>query len=108
MLAARLHIPSREVRMEKVPVPEPGPGQVRVEVRAAGVCLSDVHLADGTLPPKLLKGDVVTLGHEVAGVVDVLGAGVTDRAAVTAAAATRPGEAAAVWGVVRLPRARST
>ncbi|MEV5896248.1 hypothetical protein [Nonomuraea fuscirosea] len=37
MLAARLHIPSREVRVEEVPVPEPGPGQVRVEVRAAGV-----------------------------------------------------------------------
>ncbi|WP_062436180.1 zinc-binding dehydrogenase [Herbidospora daliensis] len=81
MLAARLHIPSRELRMEKVPVPEPGPGQVRVEVRAAGVCLSDVHLADGTLTPLLLKGEVVTLGHEVAGVVDALGAGVTDWAA---------------------------
>ncbi len=77
MLAARLHIPSREVRVEEVPVPEPGSGQVRVEVRAAGVCLSDVHLTDGTLTPRLLKGDVVTLGHEVSGVIDALGAGVT-------------------------------
>ncbi|MET8145386.1 zinc-binding dehydrogenase [Sphaerisporangium sp. NPDC005288] len=77
MLAARLHIPSREVRVEKVPVPEPGFGQVRVRVRAAGVCLSDVHLADGTLTPKLLVGDVVTLGHEVSGVIDALGEGVT-------------------------------
>ncbi|MEV5504538.1 zinc-binding dehydrogenase [Nonomuraea fuscirosea] len=81
MLAARLHIPSREVRVAEVPVPEPGPGQVRVEVRAAGVCLSDVHLADGTLTPSLLKGETVTLGHEVAGVVDALGPGVADWAA---------------------------
>ncbi|MGW0804662.1 zinc-binding dehydrogenase [Nonomuraea sp. NPDC002799] len=76
MLAARLHIPTRQVRMRHVPVPEPGPGQVRIEVRAAGVCLSDVHLADGGLTPLWLKGDEVTLGHEVAGVIDALGAGV--------------------------------
>lgn len=76
MLAARLHIPTRELRMERVPVPEPGPGQVRVQVRAAGVCLSDVHLVDGTLSPLWLSGDSVTLGHEVAGVVDALGPGV--------------------------------
>ncbi|MEU8359874.1 zinc-binding dehydrogenase [Nonomuraea sp. NPDC048882] len=77
MLAARLHIPSRKVRMEEVPVPEPGFGQARVKVRAAGVCLSDVHLTDGTLTPKLLSSDAVTLGHEVSGVIDALGAGVT-------------------------------
>ncbi|WP_344216633.1 zinc-binding dehydrogenase [Nonomuraea bangladeshensis] len=76
MLAARLHVPTNELRMERVPVPEPGPGQVRVAVRAAGVCLSDVHLLDGTLRPAWLPGDTVTLGHEVAGVIDALGAGV--------------------------------
>ncbi|MCF6467071.1 zinc-binding dehydrogenase [Nonomuraea sp. MG754425] len=76
MLAARLHVPTRELRMERVPVPEPGPGQVRIAVRAAGVCLSDVHLLEGSLTPARLNGDTVTLGHEVAGVVDALGAGV--------------------------------
>ncbi|MEV0616724.1 zinc-binding dehydrogenase [Nonomuraea sp. NPDC050404] len=76
MLAARLHIPTRELRMERLPVPEPGPGQVRIAVRAAGVCLSDAHLYDGTLTPLWLSDDSVTLGHEVAGVVDALGAGV--------------------------------
>lgn len=76
MLAGRLHVEARELRMEEVPVPEPGPGQVLVKVGAAGVCLSDVHLIDGTLRPPFLDGDVVTLGHEVAGTVVALGAGV--------------------------------
>ncbi|MGN9767684.1 alcohol dehydrogenase catalytic domain-containing protein [Micromonospora sp. SD12] len=73
MLAGRLHLAERALRMEPVPVPEPRDGQVRIRVEAAGVCLSDVHLIDGTLTPLYLPGDVVTLGHEVAGVVDAFG-----------------------------------
>ena len=38
-------------RVEK-DVPEPGPGQVRVDVRACGVCRTDLHLAEGDLPPR--------------------------------------------------------
>lgn len=76
MLAGRLHLGDRSLRMAEVPVPDPGHGQVRVRVAAAGVCLSDVHLVDGTLTPVFLDGDVVTLGHEVAGVVEALGPGV--------------------------------
>ncbi|MEU7208013.1 zinc-binding dehydrogenase [Streptomyces sp. NPDC044989] len=77
MLAARLHVPSRTLRLEEVPRPQPGPGEVLVRVEAAGVCLSDVHLIDGTLTPLLLRGDTVTLGHEVSGTVAETGAGVT-------------------------------
>ncbi|MBY8868867.1 MULTISPECIES: zinc-binding dehydrogenase [Streptomyces] len=77
MLAARLHVPSRTLRLEEVPRPQPGPGEVLVKVAAAGVCLSDVHLIDGTLTPLLLEGDTVTLGHEVAGTIAEVGAGVT-------------------------------
>ncbi|GAA4576229.1 zinc-binding dehydrogenase [Micromonospora coerulea] len=76
MLAGRLHVGERALRMESVPVPEPGRGQLRIRVMAAGVCLSDVHLVDGTLTPVHLAGNVVTLGHEVAGTVDALGDGV--------------------------------
>lgn len=76
MLAGRLNVKARELTMKRVPVPEPGHGQVRIKVEAAGVCLSDVHLIDGTLTPLFLRGDEVTLGHEVAGTVDVLGEGV--------------------------------
>ncbi|MFF2198791.1 alcohol dehydrogenase catalytic domain-containing protein, partial [Streptomyces sp. NPDC058157] len=79
MRAARLHVPSRTLTVEEVPVPSPGPGQVLVKVEAAGVCLSDVHLIDGTLTPLHLPGDTVTLGHEVAGTIAELGPGVTGR-----------------------------
>lgn len=75
--AGRPNVRTRRFGLEDVPIPEPGPGQVRIRVEAAGVCLSDVHLLDGALTPAFLPGDVVTLGHEVAGVVDALGPGVS-------------------------------
>ncbi|OLF05559.1 zinc-binding dehydrogenase [Actinophytocola xinjiangensis] len=76
MLAGRLEIATRKFAVREVPVPEPGPGQVRIRVRAAGVCLSDVHLIDGSLSPLFLDAPEVTLGHEVAGEIDLLGPGV--------------------------------
>lgn len=76
MLAGRLNVATRKFEVTRVPVPEPTYGQVRIKVEAAGVCLSDVHLIDGTLTPLHLPGDEVTLGHEVAGTVEVLGEGV--------------------------------
>ncbi len=77
MLAGRLNVRTKVFEVKEVPRPTPGPGQVLIEVRAAGICLSDVHLIDGTLNPLFLQGDEVTLGHEVAGVVAELGTGVT-------------------------------
>ena len=73
MLAGRLEIASRTFAVREVPDPEPGPGQVRIRVRAAGVCLSDVHLIDGSLTPRFLGAAEVTLGHEVAGEIDSIG-----------------------------------
>jgi len=61
------------VRVDK-PVPKPGPGQVRVHVRACGVCRTDLHLTEGDLIPRRPR---VTPGHEVVGVVDRLGPGST-------------------------------
>jgi alcohol dehydrogenase, propanol-preferring len=58
-----------------VPVPEPGPGQVLVKVGGAGACHSDLHLMEW--PPGTMAFDVpFTLGHENAGWVEKLGAGV--------------------------------
>ncbi|WP_129843709.1 zinc-binding dehydrogenase [Streptomyces sp. RFCAC02] len=77
MRAARLHYPDRVLRVEDVPKPVPGAGEVLVRVAAAGVCLSDVHLIDGTLTGgRYRTGDSVVLGHEVAGTVAALGPGV--------------------------------
>jgi propanol-preferring alcohol dehydrogenase len=56
------------------PVPEPDPGQVRVRVRACGVCRTDLHLAEGDLAPR--RAGVVP-GHEVVGTVDRIGPGCT-------------------------------
>jgi D-arabinose 1-dehydrogenase-like Zn-dependent alcohol dehydrogenase len=75
MLAARLNPKTLTLSVDDIPTPEPGPGQVLIRVRAAGVCLSDVHLIEGSLRSPY-RQDVVTLGHEVAGTVDALGPGV--------------------------------
>jgi propanol-preferring alcohol dehydrogenase len=53
--------------------PRPGRGEVLLEVRAAGLCHSDVGRMDGTLTPFLPKTPPIILGHEVAGVVAATG-----------------------------------
>ena len=55
------------------PVPEPGPGEARVRIEACGVCGSDLFLQKGGFGADKLP---VVPGHEAAGVVDALGAGV--------------------------------
>lgn len=71
MLAGRLHYANRRFEMTEIPIPVPADDEVRIAVRAAGVCLSDLHLIDGSLG----IGDdrTVTLGHEVSGVVEEIG-----------------------------------
>jgi propanol-preferring alcohol dehydrogenase len=54
------------------PVPKPARGEVLVRVRACGVCRTDLHLAEGDLPP---RGSGVVPGHEVVGEVVQLGDG---------------------------------
>lgn len=62
------------LEMVERPVPDPGPGEVRVRVRTCGVCRTDLHLAEGDLPP---RRPAVVPGHEVVGTVDALGDGST-------------------------------
>jgi hypothetical protein len=64
MRAARFDRASRNLAVKDVPGPEPAPGEVLVRVKACGICLSDVHLIDGSLPAPLPE---VTLGHEARG-----------------------------------------
>lgn len=56
------------------PIPEPGPGEVRIRVEACGVCHTDA-LTVNNVPPGLTYPRVP--GHEVAGRIDALGAGVS-------------------------------
>ncbi|MGC1210266.1 MAG: alcohol dehydrogenase catalytic domain-containing protein, partial [Micromonospora sp.] len=57
--------------VEEVRLPAPGPGELRVRIRAAGICHSDLSMVDGTLAPAY----PLVLGHEATGVVTEAGAG---------------------------------
>ena len=60
----------RGLRMSLVPIPGPARGQVRVKVKACGICRTDLHVLDGDLAhPKL----PLILGHQIVGVVDAVG-----------------------------------
>ena len=73
MRAVVLREPGRPVSTETVMLAPPRRGEVLVRVVAAGVCHSDVHLADGQLGPGRWP---MVLGHEGAGVVEAVGEGV--------------------------------
>lgn len=64
-----------ELLVEKLPISEPAAGEVRVKIGYAGICGSDLHIYHGSHPfvkyPRII-------GHEFAGVIDAVGAGVSD------------------------------
>lgn len=58
------------LEMTTLPLPEPGDEEIRLRVRACGVCHTDLHTVEGDLPlPKL----PVVPGHQVVGTVDAVG-----------------------------------
>lgn len=75
MKAYQLTAWQTQPELREVEVPEPGPGQVLIKVGGAGACHSDLHLMEW--PPGTMAFDAgFTLGHENAGWVEKLGAGV--------------------------------
>ncbi|MFE0021369.1 S-(hydroxymethyl)mycothiol dehydrogenase [Amycolatopsis sp. NPDC059021] len=62
------------VTLETVLVPDPGPGEAVVSVQACGVCHTDLHYREGGINDEF----PFLLGHEAAGRVEQVGAGVTD------------------------------
>jgi D-arabinose 1-dehydrogenase-like Zn-dependent alcohol dehydrogenase len=75
MKAVQVPKPGGDFEIVEREIPQPGPGQVRIRVQACGVCHSDVVTKDGLFPginyPRVP-------GHEIAGVIDEVGAGVTN------------------------------
>ena len=65
------------LRLADLPDPAPGPDEIVLEVRAAGLCHSDVSFVDGTIT-ELLGSVPIVLGHETAGVVTAVGDRVRD------------------------------
>jgi alcohol dehydrogenase, propanol-preferring len=62
-----LDAPGRPLRAAELPEPEPGPGQVLLDVKACGVCRTDLHIVDAELPdPKL----PLVLGHQIVGIAE--------------------------------------
>ena len=74
MKVAQIPSPGADFQIVEREIPKPGVGQVRIKVQACGICHSDVLTKEGALPgiqyPRVP-------GHEVAGVIDELGAEVT-------------------------------
>ena len=70
MKAVRYLGPRQPFQLQDVPDPEPGPGDVRVRIRAAGMCHTELHFESGLLD---LGVAPLTMGHEIAGVVDQVG-----------------------------------
>src|SRR5213594_3376035 len=74
MMAVQISRPGAPFDVVKREIPAPGPNQVRLRVQACGVCHSDLFVKEGHWPG--LQYPRIT-GHEVAGVIDEVGAGVT-------------------------------
>ncbi|MGB7438273.1 MAG: alcohol dehydrogenase [Candidatus Acidiferrum sp.] len=74
-LAAQVSRAKGEFELVEREIPQPGAGEVRIKVQACGICFSDHLVKDGTWPG--LQFPRVP-GHEVAGIVDEVGAGVTE------------------------------
>jgi len=69
-----LHAAGRPLVLEHRELPQPGAGEVRLSVQACAVCRTDLHICDGELPLPCLP---LVPGHEIVGIVDALGEGVT-------------------------------
>ncbi|HEX7838650.1 MAG TPA: alcohol dehydrogenase [Kofleriaceae bacterium] len=73
MKAVQVSRPGGDFEVVEREIPQPGPGQVRIRVQACGVCHSDAVTKEGQFPgisyPRVP-------GHEIAGVIDEIGAGV--------------------------------
>jgi len=74
MFAMSLERPGQPLRPEHRPDPTPGPGELRLRVCACAVCRTDLHVVDGDLPP---RRHPIIPGHEIVGVVEVIGPGVS-------------------------------
>lgn len=72
MLTVNAPIEESPLHLEKTEVPAPGKKEIRVKVKACGICRTDLHVVEGDLP--IQKSPIIP-GHQIVGVVDALGEG---------------------------------
>lgn len=77
--AAVIHA-AKDLRIDSLPVPAPGAGEVQVRIGAGGICGSDLHYFNHGGFGVIRLREPMVLGHEVAGTVCALGAGVASLA----------------------------
>ena len=75
MIAARLHRIGAKLSIDRVSVPTVAAGEVLVDVRASGICHSDINYRNGIAPVGKLP---ITLGHEISGIIARTGAKVKE------------------------------
>ena len=75
MKSIRMVEASKPLELQEVPIPDIGEQDILVRVRAAGICHSDAHYRAGRSAMGMIP---ITLGHEVAGIVERVGAQVAD------------------------------
>ena len=75
MKAIRFVGVNQPLQMQEIPIPEIGRSGILVKVKATGICHSDAHYRAGISPVKPIP---LTLGHEVAGIVEKIGSQVTN------------------------------
>jgi len=63
-------IENMPLRLEEIATPHPSDNEIRIKVYACGICRTDIHIAEGDLP---LKKTPLILGHEIVGIVDMVG-----------------------------------
>ncbi len=75
MIAARFYAPNQPLKLEHVPIPEVGPEDILVEVKACGICGTDVHIIKG----KRVAGKTpIILGHESSGIIACVGEAISN------------------------------
>lgn len=70
---------THDIRLEDRPLPEPGPREVLVQIRAVGVCGSDIHYYEHGQIGEFVVREPLVLGHETSGVIIGLGESVHER-----------------------------
>ena len=73
MRAARMHDYGKTPVLEDIPIPEIQPDEILVQVKACGMCRSDVQLIDGYFREYADIPTPITMGHEITGVVHKIG-----------------------------------